>query len=282
MTEGFQHAIAGGQGNLVISQLQSPNFKLSPLTGWAVLKNGAAYFADVTVSGSFMGTDFLITDAGIFLYSGTPGVGNLVASMVPGVSTVTDPEGNTAQPGVTSYAAGTGEDDYSSLFNAQLLLSLAGMSTPASIQMIEAAQVQWNSGLQTSSDSPASILLQSAEASGSGQRVVQLVADLLNMPEVVGVTASGTITIDDNIVITGTLSVNGSTDTGSAGLPNGDIDGTSATAGLPNGGIQGTSGSASTGTAHTHGPGSYSVTNGQHDHGAGSYAVTDGVHSHAL
>jgi hypothetical protein len=49
MTEGFQHAIAGGQGKLVIAQLQSPNFQLSPLTGWAILKNGQAYFASIVL-----------------------------------------------------------------------------------------------------------------------------------------------------------------------------------------------------------------------------------------
>jgi hypothetical protein len=54
------------------------------------------------------------------------------------------------------------------------------------------------------------------------------------------------------MTIAGTLSVNGTDQT--------------STVGLPNGGIQGTSGAQSAGTAHTHGPGSFSVTNGQHHH----------------
>lgn len=79
-----------------------------------------------------------------------------------------------------------------------------------------------------------------------------------------------------------TVQINGSSNTASAGLADGTINGSSQQVGLPNGGIQGTSGAASAGTAHTHGPGSFSVTNGQHTHGPGSYAVTNGTHSHTL
>jgi hypothetical protein len=49
MSEGFQHAIAGGQGKLIVTQLQSPNFQLSPLTGWAIDKDGNAYFASIVL-----------------------------------------------------------------------------------------------------------------------------------------------------------------------------------------------------------------------------------------
>lgn len=65
---GFQHAIAGGQGNLVATQLQSPNF-MPGIQGWQVTKAGDAEFNDVTVRGKFEGTDFVINNSGMFFYS---------------------------------------------------------------------------------------------------------------------------------------------------------------------------------------------------------------------
>ncbi len=65
---GFSHDIAGGQGNLVATSLQSPNF-VSGVSGWQVTKLGDAEFNDVTVRGEFAGTDFIIDSAGIFFYS---------------------------------------------------------------------------------------------------------------------------------------------------------------------------------------------------------------------
>ena len=42
MSEGFQHAIAGGQGNLVATQPPVPQLHPTPLSGWEVLKSGYA------------------------------------------------------------------------------------------------------------------------------------------------------------------------------------------------------------------------------------------------
>jgi hypothetical protein len=66
--------------------------------------------------------------------------------------------------------------------------------------------------------------------------------------------AAGTLTASGNVAVTGSLTVNGSADTGTSGLPNGDISGSSGQ--INTGG----------GTAHTHGPGSYAVTDGMHNH----------------
>jgi hypothetical protein len=77
----FDNPITGIDGELVINQIKSSNFTLSPLDGWAVLKNGNAYFANITITGKFMGTDFIIDSDGIFLYTGVPAAGNLFASM---------------------------------------------------------------------------------------------------------------------------------------------------------------------------------------------------------
>jgi hypothetical protein len=347
MSEGFQHAIAGGQGKLIISQLQSPNFELSPLTGWAVLKNGQAYFADVTVSGSFMGTSFEINSAGAFFYSGTPALGNLVASIasangtdpygnayfqtfnvgdqqgahfgidgsgnvflvnssgkidaeirsdtgayliynasgggagnlaisvVPGANTVTDPYGNTAQPGVTSYASST---FWAQLLAGVLNFATTGTFTNATFGSNVPGAAYMSSGAAVNTDTIAEVLAEAPSTSGLGGRLVELIAEFVQM----GVGGTGTVTILNNCVINGTLSVNGSTDTSTDGLPNGGTQGTSSSAGLTDGTIHGTSGAQSAGTAHTHGPGSFAVGNGQHTHGPGSYSVTNGMHSHTL
>lgn len=64
---GFAHDVAGGQGNLIATSLQSPNF-VSGSMGWQVTKSGDAEFNNVTVRGEFQGTDFIIDSAGIFFY----------------------------------------------------------------------------------------------------------------------------------------------------------------------------------------------------------------------
>jgi hypothetical protein len=258
--------------------IASPNY-VPGVSGWTVNQDGSAEFNNLVIRGIFAGTNFEINSDGAFFYSGTPAAGNLIISLADAAGT--DGLGNAYQAGVTSYEPGESEEVFSSLFNAEMLLNTLGMSSPASMLMVLAAVCQWQSGVLSGADSPAAIQLSSSAANG-GARLVDLVGDQLATPETIVATPSGQITIQNNIVITGTLSVNGSTDTSTNGLANGDINGTSATAGLTNGTIAGTSGAASTGTAHTHSAGSYAVNNGQHDHGAGSYAVASGLHSHTL
>lgn len=95
---GFSNPIIGGGGNLVYPSIQSPDFSLAGKTGWAILKNGNAYFFNIVAEGTitaseFIGTDYLLTSAGAFWYSGTPGSGNLIFCIVP-PGTTTDPFGN--------------------------------------------------------------------------------------------------------------------------------------------------------------------------------------------
>jgi hypothetical protein len=124
---GFQHDIAGGNGNLVATSVQSPNFDLATQTGWQITKAGAAYFFDLVYSGEFEGDDFIINTSGLFFYTSTPALGNLSASMVPGTTGGTDGEGNAYLPGVTSYEAFThgGDNGYyaTSLFQGQTLFA---------------------------------------------------------------------------------------------------------------------------------------------------------------
>jgi hypothetical protein len=56
---GFQHDVAGGDGNLVITSLRSPNF-VHGVSGWQISKNGSAEFQDVILPG---GTGVTVTFA---------------------------------------------------------------------------------------------------------------------------------------------------------------------------------------------------------------------------
>jgi hypothetical protein len=85
-TVGFNNPLTGLNGALILPQVKSPNFNLAGQTGWAILKNGNAYFFNVVASGTitaseFIGTDFIIDTAGAFFYTGPPALGNLFMSI---------------------------------------------------------------------------------------------------------------------------------------------------------------------------------------------------------
>lgn len=64
----FANQILGGQNKLIRPWIQSPNY--SPgISGWAIFKDGSAEFNNMTVRGTFNGTDFIIDSSGIFFYS---------------------------------------------------------------------------------------------------------------------------------------------------------------------------------------------------------------------
>ena len=80
--QGYFLGITAGLGNLVIPSVQSPNF-VHDVSGWQIAKDGSAEFNNLTVRGTFYGTDYIINVDGIFFYSGTPAAGNLVLSIAP-------------------------------------------------------------------------------------------------------------------------------------------------------------------------------------------------------
>ena len=73
--------------------IQSPNY-VAGVSGWSVKADGSAEFNNLTLRGTFMGSDFEITSAGAFFYSGTPAAGNLVMSVTPSTTGGTDGFGN--------------------------------------------------------------------------------------------------------------------------------------------------------------------------------------------
>jgi hypothetical protein len=100
MGQPFANPVVGGGGALVIPVIRSPNFSLTSETGWAIMSNGDAYFYDITIQGTFEGTDFILNSSGFFLYSGTPAAGNTPIAYIS--STSTDPFGNTIEANAIS------------------------------------------------------------------------------------------------------------------------------------------------------------------------------------
>lgn len=105
----FSHDVAGGQGNLIVTALQSPNF-VHDVSGWQIAKDGSAEFNDLVIRGTFYGTDYVINSDGAFFYSPSEGAGNLIASISAGSGT--DQYGNAWLPGNVSYGPGNGGIGY--------------------------------------------------------------------------------------------------------------------------------------------------------------------------
>lgn len=97
---GFQNPIVGGTA-LRIPAIQSPNFRTG-VDGWIIRIDGSAEFNNLTIRGTFNGNNFVLNSSGLFIYSGTPANGNLVASIAP--ATGTDSFGNTYLEGIASYS----------------------------------------------------------------------------------------------------------------------------------------------------------------------------------
>lgn len=120
---GFQHDIAGGGGNLVITSFQSPNFAAGS-SGWQVTKTGDAEFNSVTVRGEVEATEFSTTV--------TVSAGPYAGTYVIETGTLTDSSGNmlaviswqnsSAPAYLTPYIAavtGTGTGNITSIHSGQ-------------------------------------------------------------------------------------------------------------------------------------------------------------------
>lgn len=100
MFTGFSHPVAGGSGNMILKTFQSPTY-VAGVSGWQITQDGDAEFNNVEARGQFYGTEFFMNDQGAFFYSGTPGPGNLIASITS--SAGTDPYGNPFNAGFNLY-----------------------------------------------------------------------------------------------------------------------------------------------------------------------------------
>jgi hypothetical protein len=84
-------------GQLAIPAISSPNF-VTGVSGWTIEKNGNAEFNNLTIRGTFQGSDFIINSTGMFFYSPSEALGNLVLSISP--SGGTGPFGETVLAGI--------------------------------------------------------------------------------------------------------------------------------------------------------------------------------------
>ena len=94
---GFNNSILGGLTALIRPAIQSPNY-IPGVSGWSINKDGtvefnSGVFRGTVTAGTFIGTNFIINQQGIFLYSGTPAAGNLIIAITNNAGT--DSFGNT-------------------------------------------------------------------------------------------------------------------------------------------------------------------------------------------
>lgn len=109
MSGGFNNPIVGGGGALVYPSIHSPNF-IHSIQGWTINKDGSAEFQDLVIRGTFFGNEFILNNAGFFLYQGMPGPGTLIlaAASAAGV----DEFGNAySGPGISVSNVGGGQNE---------------------------------------------------------------------------------------------------------------------------------------------------------------------------
>lgn len=103
----------GGFGNPTVGgialrkpAIRSPNY-VAGSAGWTINIDGSAEFNNLTIRGTFNGTDFVVNSSGLFVYSGTPASGNLIASIAAAAGT--DAYGNAYPQGICAlnYAGAT-------------------------------------------------------------------------------------------------------------------------------------------------------------------------------
>jgi hypothetical protein len=104
----YPQQVAPG-GVLVYPSIHSPNF-IHSVSGWTINEDGSAEFQNLTIRGVFDGNDFEINNAGFFLYSGTPALGNLILAIANAAGS--DRFGNAySGPGIAISAPGTGTNN---------------------------------------------------------------------------------------------------------------------------------------------------------------------------
>lgn len=144
----FAHDIAGGAGNLIIVSFQSPGFEAG-VSGWQVTRTGDAEFNNIIARGVIDATEFsatVVVSAGSYAGTYTIETGEY-----------TDPDDN--QLAVIQWLNGTSP--------AVIPPYLAGVNGEGA-----GAIASLHSGQQDDGDSDASVWVESAGASSTGQSLV--------------------------------------------------------------------------------------------------------------
>lgn len=131
---GFQDPIVGGIA-LRIPAIRSPNF-VAGSQGWTINIDGSAEFNNLTVRGSFVGTDYVINASGAFFYSGTPAAGNLIVSIAPNPGA--DAFGNAYPAGINTQSGSVDGDQFLNISQGNVFL---GALAAGSQDLVDAAQI---------------------------------------------------------------------------------------------------------------------------------------------
>ena len=152
--------------------IQSPNF-VTTVSGWTINADGSAEFNNLTIRGTFSGTDYVLSAAGLFLYSGTPAAGNLIFSIAP-AATTTDGLGNTVTGGgAVSYTPGTTQLANLAAGYLQLIPPGAGPgAVGAFVDSTAPGNATFDSGGTNGSDTDAAVFLQSANSNAGASEIV--------------------------------------------------------------------------------------------------------------
>ncbi|HEX5494525.1 MAG TPA: hypothetical protein VFX70_08150, partial [Mycobacteriales bacterium] len=285
---GFAHDVAGGSGNLVAAQVQSPNFEHG-VSGWIIRKDGSAEFQDVIIGGGGTG----ITATFSATAPASPATGDLWYDTSDGLL-LSQWDGSAW----VAYQIGTGAIDAGAITATQLAAGIvyAGIVDSTTVNaatftgsvfegtdfVINAAGQFFYSATPAAGNLTESVA-RTAGTDALGNHYVaghatygatfaaSLAAGFMVMytgslpggwtqTATVETSSLGDLVLFASNVISlaGDVSIGGTLTLGSP-LP---VSGSSSSAGLPDGTIHGTSGGASAGTSHTHGPGSFAVGNG--------------------
>jgi Right handed beta helix region len=107
---------------LRLAFLRSPNY-VTGVSGWTINQDGSAEFNNLTIRGTFKGTNFEINSNGAFFYSGPPAAGNLIASIANTAGT--DSHTNAYLAGLTVYGSSGGQRIAIQLFDIQIVFATA-------------------------------------------------------------------------------------------------------------------------------------------------------------
>jgi hypothetical protein len=98
----FRNPILGAGGSTLLRPaIQSPNF-IHGVSGWSINRAGNAEFNDLVIRGTYMGQNYVISEDGLFFYSGTPAAGNMTGSWAPAAGV--DGFGNAYPAGLEIYS----------------------------------------------------------------------------------------------------------------------------------------------------------------------------------
>jgi hypothetical protein len=83
---GFANSVIGGAAALIRAAIRSPNF-VTAVSGWSINKDGSAEFNGLTIRGVFQGTNFVVNQAGLFVYNGAAAKGTLILAIAEAAGT---------------------------------------------------------------------------------------------------------------------------------------------------------------------------------------------------